>query len=236
MIKKIYSFITIAAVILTPISSIAERAPYRADFRAISTVSEFVPLKLEEKLRKKNRKVRVALRTYVPGLGPVKLRFNKEKLRSVFPTITSENGVEVDKTGISLLQGTLETKSKKSRAAASIYYKNNTPYLNIAFEGKNLRYKKTRFYRLSLPLNSQETTATVKRKIMSAEEHHCDDPLHLPHTETANLQTSSTSTSNLKTANLETSAASASSIKTIELNIDADREFHNIFGLSLIHI
>ena len=211
-------------------SSLAEsRSPYRVQFRGLSEVRDFIPSESFKRTEKAIKKPRISLRTYLPGLGGVKIQFNRERFFQHVPTMTDAAGeIRAVPLKTTLLKGRISLKNRTSAVAGSIYYVADKPYLFISFLGDNPRRGDRQLYKITVPLDSasEHVTGFVRRSNPAALK---DFGCEAMGSSSFSEEESSKASSEIETANFSKAEAS---FRVVELNLDADSAFFGIFGSS----
>jgi len=152
----------------------------------------------------------IRLTAFVPSLGRVKIKLNKKKYRDIVPTFTSGSLNINDDNKIILYRGELKSKKETTKIAASIFFKNEIPYLFINFKGNNYRLNRGKYYRIQIPLIKGTIAKVSKSTSLDFE---CDQEIVEKAITTSSLNTSS-------------------AYKIAEISVDADKKFYQLHGNS----
>ena len=89
------------------------------------------------------------LGVFVPGLGRVRLKFDRERTYSVTPTFTHDEKQLPDAQPQRLFRGSVTHRGGSTAAAASFFNANGRLELHLGFPASPLRHRPQRYYRLA---------------------------------------------------------------------------------------
>lgn len=194
--------------------------PYRAPVSAVAGEADLIPAGITHSRRilPFGMSPRLRFQLFVPGVGRLRFKFDKERALDVLPVTLTENLTVSDGGKITLLKGRVSGHGFESRVAGSVQWQNGEPIVTAAFRGPGARQRRILFYRITIPLKNPRR-ARVQRG-SGLQQQHCSA-----------AETRSGEVELLSTAP-DTSELVSTATRELEINIDAERSWALRFGAS----
>ena len=158
------------------------------------------------------------LGVFVPGLGRVRLKFDRERTYSVTPTFTHDEKQLPDAQPQRLFRGSVTHRGGSTAAAASFFNANGRLELHLGFPASPLRHRPQRYYRLA----SVGSDTRVSRSPRNSSGLSLNRDTLLP---VQTLQTAGGAELNLQKSQVNPASAPF----VLELNLDADAEWYKVY-------